>query len=102
MFNLPRAYIVFAAVAVLVMLPAIAQKGAAAAKAPELNIRPIEDVFTDGPPRIADLSDQDGTLLFVSSIPLACSVVYGETRTFGQLSVDQDMAGGPTPTIIRR
>lgn len=66
----------------------------AMAQAPELTVRPIEDVFTDGPPRIADLSEQDGTLLFVSSVPLACSVVYGETPAFGQVAVDQDMAGG--------
>ncbi len=51
------------------------QSAGQSAKAPELTIRPIEDVFTDGPPRIADLSEQDGTLLFVSSVPLACSVV---------------------------
>ena len=70
------------------------QSAGQSAKAPELTIRPIEDVFTDGPPRIADLSEQDGTLLFVSSVPLACSVVYGETPAFGQIAVDQDMAGG--------
>lgn len=67
---------------------------AQSAKALDLTVRPIEDVFTDGPPRIADLSEQDGTLLFVSSVPLACSVVYGETPAFGQVAVDQDMAGG--------
>jgi hypothetical protein len=60
----------------------------------DLTIRPIEEVFTDGPPRIADLTGQDGTLLFVSKIALACSVVYGETPEFGHMSVDQDMAGG--------
>ncbi len=70
------------------------QSAGQSAKAPELTIRPIEDVFTDGPPRIVDLSEQDGTLLFVSSVPLACSVVYGETPAFGQVAVDQDMAGG--------
>lgn len=84
------AAIVFAFLAVFAVQPATAQS----AKVPDLNIRPIEDVFTDGPPRIADLSEQDGTLLFVSSIPLACSVVYGETTAFGQISVDQDMNGG--------
>lgn len=81
---------VFAAFAVLAVTPAIPQS----AKAPELTIHPIEEVFTDGPPRIADLSEQDGTLLFVSSVPLACSVVYGETPAFGQVAVDQDMNGG--------
>ena len=78
------------AVLFVLATPALAQT----AKAPPLAVRPIEDVFTDGPPRIADLSEQDGTLLFVSSVPLACSVVYGETPAFGQVAVDQDMAGG--------
>ena len=94
MIKLVRAATIIAAVAVLVTPPAQAQKNAMAAKAPELTVRPIEDVFTNGPPRIADLSDQDGTLLFVSSVPLACSVVYGETPAFGQVAVDQDMNGG--------
>ncbi len=77
-----------------VLLFAVHPTSAQSAKTPELNIRPIEDVFADGPPRITDLSGQDGTLLFVSSIPLACSVVYGETPAFGQIAVDQDMNGG--------
>ena len=60
----------------------------------ELKIRPIEDVFADGPPRIEELTGKDGALRFISAIPLACSVVYGETKAFGQVSVDQDMNGG--------
>jgi hypothetical protein len=84
------AIFVCATFAALAVMPANAQS----AKIPQLTIRPIEDVFVDGPPRIADLSQQDGTLLFVSSVPLACSVVYGETPAFGQVAVDQDMGGG--------
>jgi hypothetical protein len=90
MIKLARATLLLAAFAVISAPPAMAQS----ASIPELAIRPIEEVFTDGPPRIADLSGQDGTLLFVSSVPLACSVVYGETPEFGQLAVDQDMDGG--------
>ena len=90
MIKLVPATVLFTAFAVLVVSPATSQT----AKAPEITVRPIEDVFTDGPPRIADLSEQDGTLLFVSSVPLACSVVYGETTAFGQVAVDQDMDGG--------
>ncbi len=90
MINAVRATILLAAITVLAAPSALAQS----AKAPEVNIRPIEDVFADGPPRIADLTGQDGTLLFVSSVPLACSVVYGETTAFGHVSVDQDMNGG--------
>ncbi len=80
----------FTIVAVFAASPTHAQS----AQATALTVRPIEDVFTDGPPRIADLSSRDGTLRFVSRIPLACSVVYGETPAFGQLAVDQDMGGG--------
>ncbi len=89
MINRVPATLLFAAVVVFAT-----QSAGQSVKAPELTIRPIEDVFTDGPPRIVDLSEQDGTLLFVSSVPLACSVVYGETPAFGQVAVDQDMAGG--------
>ena len=90
MIKLIPATILFAVFAAMAAQPAAAQSP----NGSDLVIRPIEDVFTDGPPRIADLSDQDGTLLFVSSVPLACSVVYGETPDFGHVSVDQDMAGG--------
>lgn len=90
MIKLVPATILAVSLAVFAALPVAAQS----AKVPQVNIRPIEDVFTVGPPRIAYLSDQDGTLLFVSSIPLACSVVYGETTAFGQIAVDQDMNGG--------
>ncbi len=86
MIKLILAAILVAAFAVVPAPPATAQS----LNASDLTIRPIEDVFTDGPPRIADVSDQDGTLLFVSNIPLACSVVYGETPEFGHVSVDQD------------
>ena len=90
MIKLIPATFLFAVFAAMAAQPAAAQSP----NGSDLVIRPIEDVFTDGPPRIADLSDQDGTLLFVSSVPLACSVVYGETPDFGHVSVDQDMAGG--------
>ena len=33
-------------------------------------------------------------MAFDSSIPLICSVVYGETPDFGLIATDQDMAGG--------
>ena len=90
MTKLVPAAILAASLAVFAAFPAAAQS----AKAPGVTVRPIEDVFTDGPPRIADLGGEDGTLLFVSSVPLACSVVYGETTAFGQIAVDQDMNGG--------
>lgn len=58
-------------------------------------VRPIEAVFSSsGPPDLQVLSDSEAQLLFVSDIPLACSVVYGETTEYGMLTLDQDMAGG--------
>jgi hypothetical protein len=38
--------------------------------------------------------DGTATLPVVTSIPVACSIVYGTTPEFGSLSLDQDMAGG--------
>jgi len=57
-------------------------------------IRSVEEVSIDGPPQIVDITDTDAVLIFESSIPLACSVVYGKTTDYGQISVDQDMSGG--------
>jgi hypothetical protein len=57
-------------------------------------IRSIEEVSVSGPPQIVDITDSDAVLVFESSIPLACSVVYGKTTDYGQVAVDQDMDGG--------
>ena len=45
-------------------------------------------------PSIVDITAIDARLTFVSSIPLACSVVYGKTPDFGQVSIDGNMNGG--------
>lgn len=58
------------------------------------DLRPIEEISASGPPQIVDMTATDAVLLFESSIPLACSVVYGTTTAYGQISVDQDMDGG--------
>ncbi len=58
------------------------------------DIRPLEEVSANGPPQITDLTANDAILRFESSIPLACSVVYGKTTDYGLVSVDLDMAGG--------
>lgn len=39
-------------------------------------------------------NDGTATLPINTSIPVACSIVYGTTTEFGSLSVDQDMEGG--------
>lgn len=58
------------------------------------DIRSLEEVRASGPPQITDLTAYDAILSFESSIPLACSVVYGKTTDYGLVSVDLDMAGG--------
>ena len=58
------------------------------------NIRPLEDVYTSGAPQMTDITASDAVLLFDSSRPLACSVIYGETTSYGMIAVDQDMGGG--------
>jgi hypothetical protein len=57
-------------------------------------VRSIEEVSAGRPPQIVDITDVDAVLVFDSSIALACSVVYGKTTAYGQISVDQDMDGG--------
>lgn len=60
----------------------------------DFEIRPIEDVFSSGPPELVDITASEATLVFVSDIPLACSIVYGKTTDYGMLTLDRDMNGG--------
>ncbi|HID52305.1 MAG TPA: hypothetical protein EYP41_09725 [Anaerolineae bacterium] len=39
-------------------------------------------------------NDGSATLPVQTSVPVACTVVYGKTPDFGSLTLDQDMAGG--------
>ncbi|WP_428353888.1 discoidin domain-containing protein [Methyloprofundus sp.] len=53
------------------------------------------DLVTDGPaPAIVDIKATEARLSFISSIPLACSVVYGKTLEFGAVAIDANMNGG--------
>ncbi len=45
-------------------------------------------------PAIVDIKANEARLTFASSIPLACSVVYGKTRNFGAVAIDANMNGG--------
>lgn len=58
-----------------------------------LTIRPLEEV-TETAARILDLTSNSARLNFVGTIPLACSLVFGTTTDFGQLSIDLNMNGG--------
>ncbi len=55
--------------------------------------RPIEDIV-NRPLEVTGFANGTATLPIETAIPVACSVVYGTTTEFGQLSLDQDMAGG--------
>ncbi len=58
-------------------------------------ILPIEAVAMDGiMPTVGDVTHRDALLNFTSSVPLACSVVYGKTDEFGMIATDLDMDGG--------
>jgi len=77
-----------------VAAPATPQSTESAAADLTYEVRPIEEISASGPPRIVNLSSSEATLIFESSIPLACSVIYGKTTDYGLISVDQDMEGG--------
>jgi hypothetical protein len=57
-----------------------------------LTVQPL-DVVTESPEQILDLMPTSARLNFVGTIPLACTVVFGETTDFGNASVDPDMNG---------
>jgi hypothetical protein len=53
------------------------------------------DAILDDPLEVSNFAnDGTATLPIVTSVPVACTIVYGTTPEFGQLSVDQDMDGG--------
>ncbi|MGB0388638.1 MAG: hypothetical protein ACPGWR_27775 [Ardenticatenaceae bacterium] len=58
------------------------------------DIHPLSEVYSDGAPEVINITSTHATLSFVSSIPLACAVVYGKSSEFGMIAVDQDMNGG--------
>ncbi|MBI3159439.1 MAG: discoidin domain-containing protein [Chloroflexi bacterium] len=59
-----------------------------------IETRPISAIVAQ-PLVVTNFTDSGSASLPVhTSIPVACSVVYGKTPEFGALSLDQDMAGG--------
>jgi len=58
------------------------------------DIRPIDDII-DAELLVTNFSaDGTATLPINTAVPVACTVVFGETPAFGSLTLDQDMAGG--------
>ena len=59
-----------------------------------LKVRSITEITADKAPRIAIITDSQATLLFNSTTPLVCAIVYSKTTAYGKIATDQDMAGG--------
>ncbi|MHA1567801.1 MAG: discoidin domain-containing protein [Alphaproteobacteria bacterium] len=57
-------------------------------------VHSIDEVADGAMPEMTDISANSAVLIFNSSVPLACSVVFGETPDFGSVSIDTDMNGG--------
>ena len=68
-------------------------RGAATAEF-QFPVHSIDEVTDGALPTVTDLTTSEGVLVLDSSVPLACSVVYGETREFGMIATDADMGGG--------
>ena len=58
-----------------------------------LAVRPLEEV-TESAAQILDITDSAARLNFIGTIPLACTIVFGETTEFGSAAIDLDMNGG--------
>lgn len=57
-----------------------------------VTVLPLEEV-TESAPEILDLTSTSARLHVVTSVPLACSVVFGTSEAFGNLATDPNMAG---------
>ncbi|MFA9406433.1 MAG: discoidin domain-containing protein [Anaerolineales bacterium] len=59
-----------------------------------ITFRSVDEII-EGPLEVANFaSDGSATLPIHTTVPVACTVVYGTTPEFGSLTLDQDMAGG--------
>lgn len=94
--DIGRRLLVQLSVVLLVTAAAVLAQAVNTAGAAEfaMSVRSIDEV-ADGPmPQIVVAGPTEAVLEFQSSIPLACSVVFGETPDFGFIATDSDMAGG--------
>lgn len=60
-------------------------------------ISPIEPIL-EGEIRVEDITSSAAVLRVSTSIPVVCSVVYGQDDSYGQISTDLDMAGSAHST----
>ncbi|MHA1548677.1 MAG: discoidin domain-containing protein [Alphaproteobacteria bacterium] len=56
--------------------------------------RSVDEVADGAMPLVTQITSADARLVFRSTRPLACSVVFGETAAFGSIATDDDMDGG--------
>lgn len=82
--------IIFLSIAILTLFVYIGR--AADNNGDGLDIRPLSEITAEGP-TITNLTPTSAILDFVSTIPVACSVVYGVDDSYGQIAVDPEMAG---------
>lgn len=59
-----------------------------------ISFLPVDAILEDALEVSNFANDGTATLPIVTTVPVACTIVYGTTPQFGQLSVDQDMDGG--------
>ena len=57
-------------------------------------IEPIEPILAGDIEIVPDPSGTAATLAVDTTIPVACSVIYGTDDSFGSIAVDNDMQGG--------
>ncbi len=68
--------------------------GMAGAETLPFPVLSIQEITKKAPPRVSEFKGGEAVLKFESAIPVACSVIYGETRNYGNIAVDADMDGG--------
>lgn len=82
------------AVAVVSLGTSFLLSGWAKASEFQMTVHTIDEVTKGRIPTVQDISTAEVVVKFQSTIPLACSVVFGETQEFGRIAVDDDMDGG--------
>lgn len=79
---------------VVLVLVACSQDQIAPAMVEGITFRPVEDIIDTDLEVTNFAADGSATLPIHTSVPVACTIVYGTTAEFGSLTLDQDMAGG--------
>lgn len=69
------------------------EAGSSGASAEEYTFRSIDEIV-DTELVVTNFADGTASLPLQTSVPVACSIVYGTTPEFGSLSTDMDMQGG--------